>query len=192
MARAKGNEFEKAFQELEQIVHRLEGEELSLDDSLKLFEQGINLSRFCHQKLEEVEKKIELILSDAKGTPVTEPFLFEEEEGGTRRTTPAASQRFGALALQMDDARVSGYLAEWKSRVDEMLDRSLPPAGTPPASSTRRCATRSLPEANASVPFWPSPPPRPAGEHRAAAETVLRSRAHPYVLPRTRRSSSDR
>ena len=80
MARAKGNEFEKAFQELEQIVHRLEGEELSLDDSLKLFEQGINLSRFCHQKLEEVEKKIELILSDAKGTPVTEPFLFEEEE----------------------------------------------------------------------------------------------------------------
>ena len=70
----RGNDFEKAFQQLEKIVARLEGEELSLDESLKLFEEGIALSRFCHQKLEEVEKKIELILSDAKGDPVTQPF----------------------------------------------------------------------------------------------------------------------
>lgn len=77
-ARARPNEFEKAFQQLEKIVQRLEGEELPLDDSLQLFEEGIRLSRFCHQRLEEVEKKIELILADAKGQPVTEPF--EEEE----------------------------------------------------------------------------------------------------------------
>lgn len=70
----RGNDFEKAFQQLEKIVARLEGEELSLDESLKLFEEGISLSRFCHQKLEEVEKKIEMILSDAKGDPVTQPF----------------------------------------------------------------------------------------------------------------------
>jgi exodeoxyribonuclease VII small subunit len=44
-----------------------------------LFEKGIRLSRFCNQKLEEVEKKIELILADSKGQPVTEPF--EPEEG---------------------------------------------------------------------------------------------------------------
>ncbi len=80
MARLRGNDFEKAFKDLERIVQRLEGEELSLDDSLRLFEEGIRLSRFCHQKLEEVEKKIELILSDAKGQPVTEPFEGEETE----------------------------------------------------------------------------------------------------------------
>ncbi|HEV7241471.1 MAG TPA: exodeoxyribonuclease VII small subunit [Thermoanaerobaculia bacterium] len=78
MAARRPNEFEKAFQQLEKIVQRLEGEELPLDDSLQLFEEGIRLSRFCHQRLEEVEKKIELILADAKGQPVTEPF--EEEE----------------------------------------------------------------------------------------------------------------
>ncbi len=76
---AKPNDFEKAFQQLEKIVKRLEGEELSLDESLRLFEEGIRLSRFCHQKLEQVEKKIELILSDAQGQPVTEPFLPEDE-----------------------------------------------------------------------------------------------------------------
>ncbi len=77
---AKPNDFEKAFQQLETIVQRLEGEELSLDESLRLFEEGIRLSRFCHQKLEQVEKKIETILSDAQGQPVTEPFLRKEGE----------------------------------------------------------------------------------------------------------------
>ncbi|MEO8383232.1 MAG: exodeoxyribonuclease VII small subunit [Acidobacteriota bacterium] len=85
---ASTNEFEKAFQQLEKIVQRLEGEELPLDDSLQLFEEGIRLSRFCHQRLAEVEKKIELILADAKGQPVTEPFdeenLHEEPEGAER------------------------------------------------------------------------------------------------------------
>jgi len=93
MARKQGNEFEKAFQQLEKIVQRLEGEQLSLDDSLKLFEEGISLSRFCNQKLEEVEKKIELILSNAKGDPVTEPFLFGEDEDdgepGEEQSEPA-------------------------------------------------------------------------------------------------------
>lgn len=78
MARLRPNEFEKAFQQLEKIVQRLESEELPLDESLRLFEEGINLSRFCHQKLEEVEKKIELILADAKGEPRTETFRMAE------------------------------------------------------------------------------------------------------------------
>ena len=80
MAARRPNEFEKAFQNLEKIVQRLESEELPLDESLQLFEEGIKLSRFCHQRLEEVEKKIELILADAKGQPVTEPFEAEEDE----------------------------------------------------------------------------------------------------------------
>ena len=78
--RPKANEFEKAFQQLEKIVQRLESEELPLDESLQLFEEGIRLSRFCNQKLEEVEKKIELILADAKGQPRIEPFEAEEAE----------------------------------------------------------------------------------------------------------------
>lgn len=84
MAARRPNEFEKSFQNLEKIVQRLESEEMPLDESLQLFEEGIRLSRFCHQRLEEVEKKIELILADAKGQPVTEPFedeeLHEDEE----------------------------------------------------------------------------------------------------------------
>jgi exodeoxyribonuclease VII small subunit len=80
MARARGSEFEKAFQQLEEIVKRLESEELPLDESLRLFEEGIALSRLCHKRLEEVEKKIELILADAKGQPRTEPFEEPEDE----------------------------------------------------------------------------------------------------------------
>ena len=81
-ARPKANEFEKAFQQLEKIVQRLESEELPLDESLQLFEEGIRLSRFCNQKLEEVEKKIELILADAKGQPRVEAFedLSEDDD----------------------------------------------------------------------------------------------------------------
>ena len=76
----KSNEFEKSFQQLEAIVKRLEAEELPLDEALQLFEEGIRLSRFCNQKLEEVEKKIELILADSKGQPTTRPFESDEDE----------------------------------------------------------------------------------------------------------------
>jgi exodeoxyribonuclease VII small subunit len=79
-ARSRTNEFEKSFQQLEKIVQRLESEELPLDESLQLFEEGIRLSRFCHTRLEEVEKKIELILADAKGEPRTEEFEDPEAE----------------------------------------------------------------------------------------------------------------
>jgi exodeoxyribonuclease VII small subunit len=74
MTAARTNDFEKSFQKLEKIVQRLESEELPIDESLELFEEGIRLSRFCNQKLEEVEKKIELILADAKGQPRVEAF----------------------------------------------------------------------------------------------------------------------
>jgi exodeoxyribonuclease VII small subunit len=79
-AAPRSNDFEKSFQQLEAVVKRLESEELPLDESLQLFEEGIRLSRFCHQRLEEVEKKIELILADAKGEPRVEPFANEDED----------------------------------------------------------------------------------------------------------------
>ncbi|MBW3563681.1 MAG: exodeoxyribonuclease VII small subunit [Acidobacteria bacterium] len=82
MKEENNHKFEESFRELEDIVTRLEGEELSLDESLALFEKGIRLSRFCHEKLEQVEKKIELILADARGEPKIEPFPSESDTTG--------------------------------------------------------------------------------------------------------------
>ena len=62
--------FEQALTELEQIVQKLEKGELPLEESLKLYEDGIHLSRLCHGKLEEAEGKIETLMKDARGEPV--------------------------------------------------------------------------------------------------------------------------
>ncbi len=62
--------FEQALAELEQIVQKLERGELPLEESLRLYEQGIALSRLCHGKLEEAEGKIEMLLKDARGEPL--------------------------------------------------------------------------------------------------------------------------
>jgi exodeoxyribonuclease VII small subunit len=62
--------FEEALAALETIVERLEKGELSLEESLKLYEEGIRLSRLCHGKLEEAEGKIEMLLKNARGEPV--------------------------------------------------------------------------------------------------------------------------
>jgi exodeoxyribonuclease VII small subunit len=62
--------FEVALQQLEAIVQKLEKGELPLEDSLKLYEEGIRLSRLCHGKLEEAEGRIEVLLKDARGEPV--------------------------------------------------------------------------------------------------------------------------
>lgn len=55
--------FEKALTRLEEITQKLESADFSLEDSLKLFEEGIRLSRFCQKTLSEAEKKIELLKS---------------------------------------------------------------------------------------------------------------------------------
>ena len=59
--------FEDALSKLEKIVSKLEEEEISLEESLKFFEEGIRLSRFCNQKLDEVEKRVEILLKDKEG-----------------------------------------------------------------------------------------------------------------------------
>ena len=60
--------FEEAVARLEQIVRSMEDGKLSLDDSLKAFEEGIALVRFCTEKLENAEQKVKILLSDAEGT----------------------------------------------------------------------------------------------------------------------------
>ena len=67
--------FESALSQLESIVARLEDGDLPLEESLKLFEEGIRLSRFCNQKLNEAQKKVEVLLKgEERGV---EPHPFE-------------------------------------------------------------------------------------------------------------------
>lgn len=66
--------FEDALNKLEKIVSRLEEGNTSLEESLKLFEEGIRLSRFCNQKLEEAEKRVEILLKGKNGMIRPQPF----------------------------------------------------------------------------------------------------------------------
>ncbi|MFH0974712.1 MAG: exodeoxyribonuclease VII small subunit [Spirochaetota bacterium] len=69
--------FEAAMKQLEQIVQELESGNLSLEDSIKKFEEGIKLSKFCSSKLDETEKKITLLLKDQDGNIIEKPFVPE-------------------------------------------------------------------------------------------------------------------
>jgi len=59
--------FEAAFQELEETTHRLENDELTLDEALALFERGQTLARLCSEKLEQAELRVNQLLPDADG-----------------------------------------------------------------------------------------------------------------------------
>lgn len=72
-----GLTFEQAIQRLEKIVADMEGAELPLEDVLKKYEEGTRLVRFCNQKLEEAEKKIEVLTRKTDGTVALEPFEAE-------------------------------------------------------------------------------------------------------------------
>ena len=77
---AKEPNFEKSLQKLERIVEEMEQGEIDLDGMLKKFEEGMKLARFCTGKLEETEKKIEIILKDKAGTISTRDFVASEQE----------------------------------------------------------------------------------------------------------------
>ena len=66
--------FEEALKELEGIVKKLESGEAKLEEALVLFERGVKLSRYCSQKLEEAEKKIEMLVKDSRGEYQAVPF----------------------------------------------------------------------------------------------------------------------
>ncbi|MBI2361126.1 MAG: exodeoxyribonuclease VII small subunit [Deltaproteobacteria bacterium] len=81
----KDKKFEEALEQLEKVVERLESGELSLEDSLAAFEEGVKLVRLCNQKLAEVERKIELLVKDKEGKLQLKSLeeLREEELKGT-------------------------------------------------------------------------------------------------------------
>ena len=70
--------FEQSMKKLEQIVQELESGDLLLEEAMQKFEEGINLSKLCSEKLDETEKKITLLLQDQKGNVSEKPFESEK------------------------------------------------------------------------------------------------------------------
>ena len=73
-------DFETALKSLEEIVAQLEGGDLTLDRALELFEEGVRISRFCNSKLEEAQRKVDVLTRSADGALVETPF--QPQEGG--------------------------------------------------------------------------------------------------------------
>jgi len=71
--------FEDALAKLEEIVKKMESGDLSLEDSLKSFEEGIRLVRVCSRKLDEAQRRVELLLQE-EGEPVAKPYREEDGE----------------------------------------------------------------------------------------------------------------
>jgi exodeoxyribonuclease VII small subunit len=73
----KKQTFETSLRELERIVEKLEEGDLPLEDSLKLFEDGVRLSRECQERLNQAERRIEVLLQDEDGNPSLEAIKAE-------------------------------------------------------------------------------------------------------------------
>ena len=70
--------FETSLKRLEEVVKKLEGGELSLEESLKAFEEGVKHAGFCARKLDEAEKRVELLLKQKDGSFIREEFREQE------------------------------------------------------------------------------------------------------------------
>ncbi|EMT47207.1 MULTISPECIES: exodeoxyribonuclease VII small subunit [Anoxybacillus] len=68
--------FEEAMNKLEEIVQKLEEGDVPLEEAIHFFQEGMKLSKFCHDKLQQVEKQMEFIL---KEDGQLEPFMVQEE-----------------------------------------------------------------------------------------------------------------
>mgnify|MGYP001044049159 FL=1 len=74
--------FETALERLEGIVDSLEKGDLPLEDSLKIFEEGMELVNFCSRKLEEAEQKVTLLIQEGSGRVSQQPFEPEGKDEG--------------------------------------------------------------------------------------------------------------
>ena len=81
MSTAKPKTFESSLEELERIVRQLEQGELPLERSLELFEQGVALSRECQDRLNQAERRIEILMHDNQGRTTARPFEPDVESG---------------------------------------------------------------------------------------------------------------
>jgi exodeoxyribonuclease VII small subunit len=81
--KVKSKSFEDALKRLEEVLDSLEHGNLNLEESVKAFEEGVGLVRYCHGRLDEVERRVELLLKDEAGRFFTKPF--PEEEGDSEQ-----------------------------------------------------------------------------------------------------------
>ena len=72
--------FENAMKRLEAIVQELERGDLTLDEALRKFQEGVKLTKFCSNKLDETEKKVSILLKDEEGNVRAVPFLPESSK----------------------------------------------------------------------------------------------------------------
>ena len=79
-AQSKEPQFEEALQRLEQIVQEMESGDLKLEDILKKYEEGNKLAQLCAAKLNEAEKRIEVLMKGKDGSIRLEPFEQETDE----------------------------------------------------------------------------------------------------------------
>ena len=75
-------DFEQALAELEALVARLERGDLPLDEALKTFERGVELTRHCQDSLKAAQQRVEILLK-RNGRPEVEPFSVSESQDGT-------------------------------------------------------------------------------------------------------------
>lgn len=73
--------FEAALERLEEIVGRMESGDLTLDESLAMFEEGVRLAKHCTGKLDAAERRIEILLKGEDGVTGTAPFEPPEARG---------------------------------------------------------------------------------------------------------------
>lgn len=90
MRTKKKQTFEASLKKLEKIVGQLEDGDLSLEESLKLFEDGVKLSRECRKRLDQAERRIEVLLKDNEGNPTLEAL---ETEAPEEKKKPKARRR---------------------------------------------------------------------------------------------------
>jgi exodeoxyribonuclease VII small subunit len=81
MSEAKTPDFEQALAELEALVARLERGDLPLDEALKTFERGVELTRLCQGSLKAAQQRVEILLK-RNGAPEAEPFSVSDSQDG--------------------------------------------------------------------------------------------------------------
>ena len=172
-------DFEAAIAELETIVKKLEEGDLALEKSLELYERGVQLSRFCHTRLEEAEKRIEIL----------------NERGDLRPAGADLLQRREVMPV----ASLAEYIGARRARIDEALTRFLPTPPEYPRGAVRGDAIQPRCRRQAASAHPDARGGRNRRGHigigrggdRAGAAGGLRRRAHPHLLAHPRRSSGD-
>jgi exodeoxyribonuclease VII small subunit len=89
---SKETRFEDALDRLEEIVKSLEEGDLPLEDSLKLFEEGVGLTRLCSSRLDEAQRRIDVLTRGEGGDPRLLPFASPDEEAGPDTGRPDSEE----------------------------------------------------------------------------------------------------